>query len=66
MRGRLALCCDKCIKLGASGFTISIASDGYEIPFVALPPPKVSSNNTSALHDTYFVSEAISDLSVKN
>ena len=35
--------------------------DGYKIPFIALPPPKVSSNNTSALNNTYFVSEAISD-----
>ena len=30
--------------------------------FVALLPPKVSPNNTSALNDTYFVSEAFSDL----
>ena len=36
--------------------------DGYKIPFVALPPPKFSSNNTSALKDSLFVSEAISDL----
>ena len=36
--------------------------DGYKIPFIALPPPKVSSNNASALNDTYFVLEAISDL----
>jgi len=33
-----------------------------KIPFVALPPPKVSSNNATALNDTYFDSEAISDL----
>ena len=46
--GRLALCYDEWVKLGAS--------------FVALPPPKLSSNNTSAMNDTYFVSEAISDL----
>ena len=39
-----------------------VVRDGYKIPFVALPPPKLSSNNTSALNDTYFVSEAISDL----
>ena len=36
--------------------------DGYKISFVALPPPKVSSNNTFALNNTCFVSEAISDL----
>ena len=50
------------LNLGASGFIISVVRDGYKIPFVALPPPKVSSNNTSALKDSLFVSEAISDL----
>ena len=62
MRGRLALCYDEWVKLGASGFILRVVRDGYKIPFVALPPPKLSSNNTSALNDTYFVSEAISDL----
>ena len=52
----------KWVKLGASGFILDVIRDGYKIPFVALPPPKVSSNNTSALNDTYFVAEAISDL----
>ena len=52
----------KWVKLGASGFILGVVSDGYKIPFVALPPHKVSSNNTSVLNDTYFVSEAISDL----
>ena len=60
--GRLALCYDEWVKLGASGFILNVVRDGYKIPFVALPPPKLSSNNTSALNDTYFVSEAISDL----
>ena len=36
--------------------------DGFKIPFVALPPPKVSSDNTSPPNDFYFVSEAIFDL----
>ena len=62
MCGRLALCYDEWVKLGASGFILSVVRDGYKIPFAALPPPKLSSNNTSALKDTYFVSEAISDL----
>ena len=61
MRGCLALCYDEWVKLGASCFILSVVRDG-KIPFVALPPPKLSSNNTSALNDTYFVSEAISDL----
>ena len=58
----MALCYDKWLNLGASGFILSVVHDGYKIPFVALPPPKVSSNNTSALKDSLFVSEAISDL----
>ena len=62
MRGRLALCYDKWVKVGASGFILSVVRDSYKIPFVALPPPNVSSNNTSELKDTDFVSEAISDL----
>ena len=62
MRGRLALCYDEWVNLGASRFILSVVRDGYKIPFVALPPPKLSSNKTSALNDTYFVSEAISDL----
>jgi len=62
VRGRLAFCYDEWVKLGASGFILSVVCDGHKIPFVALPPPKVSSNNTSALNNTYFVSEAISDL----
>ena len=33
-----------------------------KIPYVALPPPKVISSNTSSLNDTYIASEAISDL----
>ena len=44
------------------GFTLSVVRDCYKIPFVAPPPPKVSSNITSALRDSHFVSEAISDL----
>lgn len=61
MCGRLALCYDERVKLGASGFILNVVRDGYKIPVVALPPPKLSSNNTSALNDNYFVSEAISD-----
>ena len=60
VRGRLALCYDKWVKLGASGFILGVVGDGYKIPFVALPSDKVSSDNTSVLNDTYFVSEAIS------
>ena len=44
------------------GFTLSVVRYRYKIPFVAPPPPKVSSNITSALRDSHFISEAISDL----
>ena len=50
------------MKLGALGFILSIVRDGYKIPFVTLPPPKVSPNNHSAVTHSHFVSEAISDL----
>ena len=50
------------MKLGASGFTLSVVRDGYKIPFVTLPPPKVSPNNFSAVTHSHLVSEAISDL----
>ena len=50
------------MKLGASGFILSVVRDGYKIPFVTLPPPKVSPNNLSAVTHSHFVSEAISDL----
>lgn len=62
VRGRLALCYDEWVNLGASGFILMVVRDGYKIPFVSLLPPKVSSNNGSALKDSHFVSEAISDL----
>ena len=62
VRGRLALCYDEWVNLGASGFILSVVRDGYKFPFVSLPPPKVSSNNGSALKDSHFVSEAIFDL----
>ena len=54
VRGRPALCYDEWVKLGASGFVLSVVRDGYKIPFVALPPPKVSSNNTSCPERSFF------------
>ena len=44
------------------GFILSVVRDGYKIPFVTLPPPKVIPNNHSAVTHNHFVSEAISDL----
>ena len=50
------------MKLGAPGFILSVVRDGYKIPFVTFPPPKVSPNNYSAITHSHFVSEAICDL----
>ena len=50
------------MKLGTSGFILSVVHDGYKIPFVTLPPSKVSPNNLSAVTHSHFVSEAIFDL----
>ena len=36
--------------------------DGYKIPFIIFPPPKVSPNNGSALKEKEFFSEAICNL----
>ena len=33
--GRLSLCYDQWVKLGALGFVLSVVRDGYKIPFVA-------------------------------
>ena len=50
------------MKLGASGFILSVVRDGYKIPFVTFPPPKGSPNNLSLVTHSHFVSEAISGL----
>ena len=61
-RGKLAKCYDEWAKIGAPGFILSVIRDGYKIPFIDLPPPKVTPNNSSALKEREFVSEAIFDL----
>ena len=62
VRGRLVLCYDQWVKLGASRFSLSVIREGYKIPFVSPPPPKVSANNSSALKHKEFVFQAITDL----
>ena len=49
-------------KIGASQFILDTISNGFKIPFYSLPPCSVSKNNMSALRETVFVQEAISDL----
>ena len=60
----LAKCYQEWEKIGASGFILSVIRNGYKIPFIDFPPPKVFPNNASALKEKDFVSEAISDLLV--
>ena len=50
------------MNIGAPGFILSVIRDGYKIPFIVFPPPKVSPNNGSALKERNFVSEAIFNL----
>ena len=46
----------------ASPFVLEIIEHGYSIPFVSKPPRKFNKNNRSALENSDFVSEAVSDL----
>ena len=50
------------MNIGAPGFILSVIRDGYKIPFIVFPPPKVSPNNGSALKERVFVSEVIFNL----
>ena len=62
--GDLAKCYQEWEKVGASGFILSVICNGYKIPFIDFPPPKVFPNNASTLKEKDFVSKAISDLLV--
>lgn len=62
VRGNLAKCYQEWVNIDAPGFILSVIRDGYKIPFIVFPPPKVSPNNGSALKEREFVSEAICNL----
>lgn len=49
-------------EIGANQFILDTILYGYKIPFYSLPPRSVSKNNKSALGESVFVREAISDL----
>ena len=59
VHGNLAKCYQEWENIDAPGFILSVIRDGYNIPFIVFPPPKVSPNNGSALKEREFVSEAI-------
>ena len=48
--------------IGANQYILDTILYGYKIPFYSLPPRSVSNNNQSALNESVFVREAISDL----
>ena len=62
VRGRLSKHLSEWEKLGAPGFVLSIIREGYKIPFISLPPPKITANNSSALQEKAFASDAIKEL----
>ena len=62
VRGNLAKCYQEWVNIGAPGFILSVIRDGYKIPFIVFPPPKVSPNNGSALKESEFVSKVIFNL----
>lgn len=49
-------------EMGASEFVLDIIKTGYKIPFLESPQYSFSKNNRSALENSSFVKEAISDL----
>ena len=59
VRCNLAKCYQEWVNIGAAGFILNVIRDGYKIPFIVFPPPKISPNNGSALKERKFVSEAI-------
>jgi len=50
------------VNIGAPDLILSAIRDGYKIPLIVFPPPKVSPNNGSALKEREFVSETVFDL----
>ena len=49
-------------KIGASRWVLSILRDGYALPFISEPEPKIFQNNVSALRNKEFVTNEILDL----
>lgn len=49
-------------EIGSNDFVIDVIQNGYKVPFYSMPEPIVCKNNKSALLESEFVSEAITDL----
>ena len=52
--------------LEASEFVLGIVCFGYRLPFIRFPPPVCMRNHHSALQNTAFVSESVSELLLAN
>ena len=49
-------------SLGAPDFILSVIRNGYKVPFISTPLPRLFTNNASALKEADFVREAILEL----
>ena len=49
-------------EIGASSWVLSILRDGYALPFISEPEPKIFQNTVSALTNKEFVTNEILDL----
>ena len=49
-------------EIGANEYILSVIKNGYKIPFVNTPPSSKIKNNKSAMDNSDFVTEAISEL----
>ena len=62
VKGRLKAAIDFWRSIGSNPVVLDILYNGYKLPFLSTPGPKMHKNNKSALEHSVFVSEAISDL----
>ena len=62
MAGGLRVCASFWREMGASRFVMRVIEEGYLLPFVQLPVPKMIKNHASAHEHAEFVSTSVEDL----
>ena len=62
VKGRLKESISFWEEIGASSWVLSILKNGYALPFISEPDPKVFQNSVSALRNKEFVTNEILDL----
>jgi len=62
VKGKLRKHIKKWEQIGANKFILDTIKNGYKLPFIDTPKPKMFINNNSALAETEFVSSTIADL----